>query len=435
MRRLHPFQSNRRYVRERVSETLGLLYEMHWPFRQYESSRGARRSAVHDRLVAAGACMGEMSGWERPNFFAPAPAPAGYEYSYKRQNWFDWSAAEHRATREAVTLFDQSSFAKFVVQGRDAVSALGWICANDIDVEPGTTVYGQWLNERGGIEADLTVTRESEDRFMVITSAGSQTRDLHWLRTHLDDDARVTVTDVTSGYATFALMGPNARDLLQPLTDADLSNDAFPFGSTRNIDIGYATVTAVRLTYVGELGWELYVPTEFAAHVFDTVIAAAEPHGLVIAGYHALNSLRMEKAYRHWGQDITDEDTPIEAGLSFAVAWDNPGGFIGHEALVAKREAGPSKRLVQLKLDDPEPLLYHDEPIFRDGKLVGHTTSGAYGHTLGASLGMGYVSAPKEMSRAELLEATFEIQVVGKRYSATASYRPFYDPTSQRPKA
>lgn len=432
VRRFHSFQGNRQYVRDRATETLGLLYEMHWPFRQKDTARGARRSPLHDKLIAAGACMGEATGWERPNWYAASPAEATYEYTYGRQNWFANSAAEHTAARESVALFDQTSFSKFEVAGRDAMSALNRICANDIDVEPGQAVYGAWLNDRGGIEADLTVTRMAEDRFFVVTAVATQNRDFDWLTRNLPAEGHVTATDVTSGSAVIALMGPNSRDLLSSLTDADLTNDAFPFGAARTIDIGYASVFALRMTYVGELGWELYVPTEFAAHVYERIVAAGEAHGLTHAGYHALNSLRLEKGYRHWGHDIADEDTPLQAGLSFAVAWDKPGGFIGRDALLAQKEAGLDRRLVQFKLDDPQPLTYHDEPIIRNGELVGHTTSGMYGHTVGASLSMGYVNHPVDMPRAEVIEGDFELQLNGVRYPVTASYRPFYDPKSER---
>jgi len=435
VRRFHRFQGTRRYVRDRATETLGLLYEMHWPFRQKDTARGVRRSPLHDRLLARGACMGEAAGWERANWFAASPGEAEYEYTYGRQNWFERSAREHRGTREAVAVFDQTSFSKFLVQGRDALPVLNRICANDIDVDPGTTVYGAWLNERGGIEADLTVNRLAEDRFMVVSAPTTQTRDVDWLHRNTPADAHVTHTDMTSALTVLGVMGPRARDLLQPLTDVDLSNEAFAFGAAREIDLGYARVVALRLTYVGELGWELYVPSEFSAHVHDLIVEAGEEHGLIHAGYHAMNSLRLEKGFRHWGHDITDEDTPLEAGLSFAVAWDKPGGFIGREALVAQKEQGFGKRLVQFKLDDPAPLLYHDEPILRDGQLVGHTTSGMYGHTVGAALGMGYVTTPVEMPRGEVLDATFELLVNGVRVPATASYRPFYDPRSERPRA
>lgn len=434
VRRFHPFQGTRRYVRDRAEETLGLLYEMHWPFRQKETARGARQSPLHDRLVAAGAAMGEASGWERPNWYANAGQNAEYEYSYKRQNWFENSAAEHAGCREQVALFDQTSFSKYLVQGRDATAVLNRICANDIDVEPGTSVYGAWLNDKGGIEADLTVNRMSENKYMVVTAVATQIRDMDWLQKNTPADANVTYTDVTSGLSCLAIQGPNSRVLLQGLTDADFSNEAFPFGAARQVDLGYAKVIAIRMTYVGELGWELYIPSEFTTHVYDLIVAAGADHGLVHAGYHATNSLRLEKAFRHWGHDITDEDTPYEAGLSFAVAFDKPGGFIGREALLAQKAAGFGKRLVQFKLDDPEPLLYHDHPIFRDGEFVGHTTSGMYGHTVGAAIAMGYVTTPVDMPRAEVLEAKFELKVNGVKFDATASFRPFYDPKSERPK-
>ena len=407
-------------------------YEMHWPFRQKATARGARRSPLHDALVACGACMGEASGWERPNWYAPCPEKAFYDYTYGRQNWFEWSAQEHRATREQVAIFDQTSFSKFDVRGRDATEQLNKICANDIDVEPGTSVYGAWLNERGGIEADLTVTRLTEHHFFVVTAVATQNRDFDWLTKHLDPDANVSAVDVTSGYAMLALMGPNSRALLESVSDASFDNQSFGFGQARHIDVGYANVLALRMTYVGELGWELYMPTEFAAHVYETLVAAGEPHGLRHAGYHALNSLRLEKGYRHWGHDITDEDTPLQAGLSFAVAWDKPGGFIGRDALLAQKEAGIDRRLVQFKLDDPEPLLYHDEPILRNGEIVGNTTSGMYGHTVGAALGMGYVSTSLEVPRSEVLNAEFAIRVNGTVVPATASFGPFYDPKSAR---
>ena len=432
VRRFHPFQGNRKYVRDRATETLGLLYEMHWPFRQKETARGARRSPLHDKLVAAGACMGESTGWERPTWYAPSPDQAKYEYSYKRQNWFGYSAAEHEATRDGVALFDQTSFSKFEVQGPGAAAAMNRICANDVDVEMGTSVYGAWLNERGGIEADLTVTRTGENHFFVVTAAATQTRDFDWLTKNLATNGSVVATDVTSAYTVLAIMGPDARSFLQPLTDADLDNEAFPFGTSQQIDLGYATVTALRMTYVGELGWELYIPSEFAAHVYETLTTAGADIGLKHAGYHALDSLRLEKGYRHWGHDITDEDTPLQAGLSFAVAWDKPGGFIGRDALLAQKEVGVDRRLVQFKLDDPEPLLYHDNPILRNGELVGKTTSGSYGHTVGSAVAMGYVKSSVDMPRDEIIDATFKLQINGALYPVTASYRPFYDPQSHR---
>jgi glycine cleavage system T protein len=434
LRRAMPFQANARYLRDRTSESLGLLYAMHWPFRQPEAARGVRRSPLHDRLAVAGACFGEAAGWERANWFAPAGTAPRYEYSYGRQNWFAHSAEEHRAVREAVGLFDLSSFAKFAVVGRDAEAVLNRVCAADVAVAPGRVVYTPWLNDRGGIEADLTVTREAEDRYLVVTAAATQTRDLTWLARHVPADARAQVVDVTSGVATLAVMGPRARKLLSRLTDADLSNEGFPFGTSRVIDLGYARVRATRITYVGELGWELYVATEFAAHVHDAILAEGAGLGLRHAGYHALNSLRMEKLYRHWGHDLDEEGTPIEAGLGFTLAWDKPGGFIGREALLPARGRPPARRLVGFALEDPaSPLLYHNEPVWRDGVPVGRTTSAMFGHTVGASVALGSVASVEGGVTPEWVAAgRFEIEVARRRYPAHASLRPFYDPSGAR---
>ncbi len=432
VRRNMPFQGNRKYLRERVSESLGLLYATHFPFRQYETARGVRKSAIHDRLVARGACHGEAFGWERPNWYAPAGIEPLYEYSYGRQNWFEYSAAEHLAVREHVGLFDQSSFAKFRLEGRDALKVLSPVCANDVDVEPGRIIYTQWLNERGGIEADLTVTRVAEDVFMVVTAAETETRDFYWLKQHIPDDANCVLTNVSSAMGVISLMGPRARDLLQSLTPADMSNEAFPFATSREIELGYGLVRASRITFVGELGWELYVPSEFMQSVYDEIVNAGESFGLVHAGYHALNSLRMEKAYRHWSHDITDEDSPLEAGLGFVVRFDKKGGFIGRDALLAQREEGLSRRLLQFRLEDPQPLVYHNEPVWRDGTLVGHITSGAYGHALGSCLGLGYVSVEEGSPPQVALEGAYEIEVAGRRFAAEASLKPLYDPANAR---
>jgi 4-methylaminobutanoate oxidase (formaldehyde-forming) len=428
VRRNMPFQVNRKYLQARVRESLGLLYATHWPFRQYETARGVRRSAVHERLARAGACFGEAFGWERANWYAPAGVVPAYEYSYGRQNWFEASAHEHRAVRNAVGLFDQSSFAKFRLEGSDAAQVLNRVCANDIDVAPGKMVYTQWLNERGGIEADLTVTRLSETLFLIVTGAETETKDFNWLRRHIDAGKHCVLTNVSSGMGVLSVMGPLARELLQSLTPQDLSDAAFPFATSREIELGYALVRASRITYVGELGWELYVPTEFMLGVYDEIVAAGPQHGLVHAGYHALNSLRIEKAYRHFGHDITDEDTPWEAGLGFAVKLDKPGGFIGREALVRQREAGIGKRLVQFQLRSPEPLLYHNEPIWRGDAIVGFVRSGMYAHTLGAAVGLGYVT-----DVAGAIEPNaYEIEVAGVRQPALASLRPLYDPKNER---
>jgi glycine cleavage system T protein len=432
IRRNQPFQSNARFLHDRVKETLGLLYATHWPFYQYKTARGVRRMPLHEQHKAANACFGEAAGWERPNWYAPKGVQPEYVYSFTRQNWFEHSAAEHMAVREGVGLIDMSAFAKFRLQGADAEKVLGQICANDVAVAPGRVVYTQWLNERGGIEADLTVTRLAEDDYMIVTSAASQVRDFHWLKSHIPADARAVATDVTSGEAVLAVMGPKARAFLQPLTPADLSNEAFPFGTSRAIELSYGHVRASRITYVGELGWELYIPSEFAAGVYEALVAGGADAGLRHVGMHAVNSLRMERAYRHWGHDITDEETPLDAGLGFAVAWDKPGGFIGRDALIRQREAGTRKCLVQFLLADPEPLLYHREPVYRAGEIVGYLTSGMYGHALGAAVGLGYVTIPDGAEAAVADGVGYEIEVRGKRYAAKASLRPLYDPTSAR---
>jgi len=435
IRRCMPFQRNRRYLRDRTVESLGLLYAMHWPFRQPETARGVRRSALHDRLRTNGACFGEAAGWERPNWFAPEGVAARYGYSYGRQNWFDYSATEHHSVRNGVGLFDQSSFAKYILEGLDAEKVLNRISANDVAVPVGKIVYTQWLNERGGIEADLTITREAEDRFLIVTAAATQVRDLAWLRRHIPGGARATAFDATSAHAVLGVMGPKSRALLARLTDADLSNGAFPFATSQVIDLGYARVRASRITYVGELGWELYIPTEFVQGVFDQIVAEGQAPGLRLAGYHAMNSLRTEKAYRHWGHDITDEDTPLEAGLGFAVAWEKPGGFIGRDALLRQKDEGVKRRLVNVALHDASKLLYHNEPIWRDGELVGRITSGMFGHTVGRSLGFGYIeNNGARVDPAFANSGRYEIEVAGERVSAEVALRPFYDPANRRVK-
>ena len=437
VRRMSPFQSNRRYLRDRTVETLGLLYAMHWPFYQYTTARGARRSPFHDRLLAAGAVMGETAGWERPNWFAPDGVDRAYVYSYGRQNWFEHTGAECRAVGDAVALFDQSSFSKFVVKGPDSLSVLNRVSANEVDVPLGKVVYTQWLNEQGGIEADLTVTRLGEHEFLVVSTAAGQTRDLAWLEEHIGD-ARCVAVDITSGLPMLGLMGPRSRELMQVLTGENLANERFPFGTSREVEIGYAKVRASRVTYVGELGWEIYVPAEFAAHVFDTIVEEGRAFGLTHAGYHAMNACRLEKGYRHWGHDIAVEDTPLEAGLGFAVAFDKKGGFIGRDALLRQKEQGPLKRrLVQFMLEDEQKLLYHEEPIWMAGEIVGSITSGMYGHRTGASLGMGYVRHEDGVTAELIGESSFEIEIeiAWERVRAKAQLRAFYDPSSSRIRA
>ena len=432
VRRNMPFQINRKYLRERVSESLGLLYATHYPFKQYETARGVRRSAIHDRVAAAGACHGEAFGWERPNWYGDPGSTPKYEYSYGRQNWFENCAAECKAVREAVGLFDQSSFAKFRLEGRDAVRVLNRVCANEVDVAPGRLIYTQWLNEKGGIEADLTVTRLTDTAFLIVTGAESETRDFNWLKRHIPDDAHAVLTNVSSGMGVISIMGPNSRALLQSISPNDLSGEAFPFATSQEIELGYAIVRASRITYVGELGWELYIPTEFMAGVYDEIVAAGAAFGLKHCGYHALNALRMEKAYRHWGHDITDEDTPLEAGLGFAVRMDKPGGFIGRDALVAQKESGLRQRLVQFLVKSPEPMLYHNEPIWQGDRIAGYIRSGMFAYTLGSACGLGYVTAVDGGVVGAIDADGYEIEIAGVRHPATASLKPLFDPTSAR---
>ena len=432
IRRFHGFQNSARYLRDRTVEGVGLLYGMHWPQLQNETARNARRSPLHDRLAAQGACFGAVAGWERPNWYAPEGVEPSYEYSYHRQNWFPYSAEEHRAVREGVGLFDQTSFAKFMLQGRDVEAVLQRVCANDVAVPPGKAVYTAMLNERGGIEADLTVTRLAEDRYLVVTSGSTATRDFHWINRHIPPEAHAVLSDVTSAYAVLGIMGPRSRELLSRLTDVELSNDAFPFLTSREIEMGYAVVRATRITYVGELGWELYIPTEFATGVYDAIAAEGATLGMRHAGFHAMDSLRVEKGYRAWGLDITDQETPLEAGLTFAVAFDKNVNFIGKDALLPQRDGVLHKRLAIFTLNDSEPLLHGDEPIYRDGALVGRTTSGSFGHTLGRSVGMGYVESERRVDAAFVRSGSYEIEVLAERFPATAGLRPRYDPKSER---
>ena len=431
IRRNRPFQNSRRYLEKRVSETLGLLYDMHWPFRQYATSRNVRLSPLHDRLVSQGACFGEVAGWERANWFAPPGVEPRYQYSYGKQNWFAHSAAEHRAVRENVGLFDQTSFSKFLLQGRDALSVLNRLCGNQIDVVPGKVVYTQMLNERGGVEADVTITRVAPDCFYIVDAAATQTKTFSYIQSHIAADEYAFLTDVTSAYAVLGVMGPNTRTLLSSLTDTDLSNPAFPFASSQEIDFADARLRAIRITYVGELGWELHIPTEFALSVYDAITQAGKAVSLQHCGYHALNSLRIEKGYRHWGHDVADEDTPFEAGLGFAVRL-NKDSFLGREVLLKQHHNGVKKRIVQFALEDPEVLLYHNEPIWRDNEIVGFITSGMFGHTLGAAIGLGYVNHADGVTPEYIQSGHYEIEVAGRRIPARASLRPFYDPENER---
>ena len=431
IRRVQPFQRNKRYLHDRVTETLGLLYADHFPYRQPETARGVRRSPFHEHLKARGAVFGETAGWERPNWFANEGQEAEYRYSWGRQNWFQNGAAEHNAIRTGVGMYDMTSFGKIRAEGPDAEATLNRICGGNMSVPNGKIVYTQFLNERGGIEADVTVTRLTEDAYLIVTPAATKVRDLGWLKRHAGD-ARVVFTDVTAAEGCLAVMGPKARDLLAAVSPHDWSNDNHPFGWAHEIEIGYGLARAHRVTYVGELGWEIYVSSDMAAHVFETLAEAGADHGLKLVGMHTMDSCRIEKAFRHFGHDITDEDHVLEAGLGFAVKTAKP-AFIGRDAVLRKKDEGLSTRMVQFKLTDPEPMLYHNEPLLRDGEIVGYLSSGNYGHHLGAAIGMGYVPSKGE-DAASVLASSYAVEVAGTRVAAEASLRPMYDPKSERVK-
>ena len=441
-RRSPPFQCTRRYLSERVTETLDLSYGIHWPYEQRASARGIRRSPVHDRVAAAGAVFGEVAGWERANWYARDGVEPRDVNTFGRPAWLECSAAEHRAVRTALALFDLSSFGKLSVRGPAAAHLLQRVSDADVAGPPGRTVYTQWLNQDAGIEADVTVTRTGDEEFLVLTAAASVIRDSDWLQRATRPGELAVVSDVSGAWAMFALMGPLARTFLQSLTDADLGDEAFAFADSREIDLGHIFVRATRISYVGELGWELLVPTESAVHVHQRLVLASLEQGrgaLVHAGYYALNSLRLEKAYRSWGHDIGPDDTVLEAGLGFAVSWDK-GPFIGREALLRQRERGISRRLVQLHLPQTEPMLFHDEPIYRDGLLVGTVTSAAPAPTVSGTVALGYVRGVGRdlgavVTDEWVMSGEYEVDVAGSRLPATVSVRPLYDPDSTRPRS
>jgi len=435
--RLHPYQATRGYRAARTVESLGMVYECHYPGRSMRTARGIRRSPLHDRLAARGAWFRDVSGWEGADWFAGAgsspqePAPTWGRPSY----WEHW-AAEHRAVRQGVGLFDMSFMATVEVTGPDAGVLLDRLSANAVDGGIGRITYTQWLNEGGTIEADLTVTKLAADRFLVVASDTAQRHVLAWLRRHAGA-ARVSVADVTSGISQINVQGPRSREVLAAVTSADLSDAAFPFRTAREIDLGFARGLCTRITYVGELGYELFVPTEMAAHVHDELVAAGEPLGLRHCGLKALGSLRMEKAYRDYGHDIDSTDDPLEAGLVFAVAWDKPGGFVGRDALARRRDAfggrPPSRRLVQVLLDDPDPMLFHAEVLRRDGVEVGYVRSASYGFTLGGSVGLAMVDAGGDPVDAAWLDTgDWSVQIGNDVVPAQVSLSPRYDPRGAR---
>jgi 4-methylaminobutanoate oxidase (formaldehyde-forming) len=430
--RMQPFQGNRHYLMERSTETLGLLYADHFPFRQKATARGVRRTPFHAHLAENGAVFGELSGWERANWFAQPGQSAEYAYSWTRQTFFDNVRAEHMAIRTGVGLYDMSSFGKLRVDGPDATAFLNHVAGGQYDVPVGKIVYSQFLNAKGGIEADVTITRLDDSAYLVVTPAATVGADHIWMRRHAGD-FRVTITDVTPGEGVLAVMGPKARDLLEKVSPADFSNAVNPFGTAQQIEIGMGLARVHRVTYVGELGWEIYVSADMAGHVFETLHDAGADVGLKLCGMHMMDTCRMEKGFRHFGHDITCEDHVLEAGLGFAVKTDKS-DFIGRDAVLRKKEEGLSTRLVQFRLTDPEPLLYHNEPILRNGEIVGYLSSGAYGHALGGAMGLGYVPCKGETAQ-DVLASAYEIDVAGTRVAAEASLKPMYDPSGARAKA
>jgi 4-methylaminobutanoate oxidase (formaldehyde-forming) len=429
--RMQPFQGNKTYLFERSKETLGLLYSDHYPYRQKATARGVRRTPFHHQLKEQGAVFGELAGWERANWFANEDQEREYHYTWKRQNWFENSAAEHRAVRENVGMYDMSSFGKIGVEGPDAEAFMNYIGGGDYSVPNGKIVYTQFLNRNGGIEADVTVTRLTETSYLVVTPAATRLADQTWMMRH-KGSFNVVITDMTAGEGVLAIMGPNARKILEKVSPADFTNATHPFGTSQDIELGMGLARAHRVTYVGELGWEIYVSSDMAGHAFETLWDAGQDMGLKLCGMHMMDSCRIEKGFRHFGHDITCEDHVVDAGLGFAVKTDKL-DFIGRAAVIARKESGPQNRLVQFKLTDSEPLLFHNEPIIRDGEYVGYLSSGSYGHTLGAAVGLGYVPCAGEKA-ADVLASTYEIDVMGTKVRAEVSLKPMYDPKSERVK-
>jgi 4-methylaminobutanoate oxidase (formaldehyde-forming) len=434
--RLHTYQSNPEYRRTRTVESLGLVYQCHYPTKSMTTARDAKRSPVHDRLAAQGAYFKDVSGWEGADWYAgkgetPDPGPL----SWGRQRWFGIWEAEHRAAREGVILMDMSFMSKFRVEGRDAGRLLNQLSANEVDGESGRITYTQWLNEGGTLEADLTVAKLEEGRYFVVATDTAH-RHVETRMRRLFEDGHAFCSDVTSAYAQLNVQGPRSRELLQSLTTVDLSNEAFPFRAAKEIDVGFARALCVRITYLGELGYELYVPAEQAVHVYDRIVAAGEPLGLRHAGLKALASLRMEKGYRDYGHDIDNTDCVLEAGLGFAVDLKKPGGFIGKEAVLRKKAAGPlQRRILQVLVKDPEPLMFHAEPVWRDGKPVGYVRAASYGFSLGGAVGLVMVEAGEALDQRYVDSGVWEVEIAGRRYPAMASLKPLYDPEMKKVKA
>jgi 4-methylaminobutanoate oxidase (formaldehyde-forming) len=401
------------------------------------TARGAKKSPFYDRLAARGAFFRDVSGWEGADWYGEDGARDDHTLGFAKPPWFPQWRREHTAAREGVILMDMSFMSKFLVEGRDAGRMLDWISANHVDGPTGQITYTQWLDEAGKLQADLTVTKLADDRFWVVASDTVHRHTLWWMKRHFGD-AHAFAADMTSAYAQLNIQGPRSRELMQLVTSADMSNDAFPFRAAKEIDIGFARVLCIRITYLGELGYELYIPSEQALHVYDRIAAAGEQVGLVHAGLKTLASCRMEKGYRDMGHDIDNTDTVLEAGLGFAVDLKKPGGFLGKEAVLAQKAAGPlKKRLLQILVKDPEPMMFHAEIVRRNGKPVSYIRAASYGHTLGGAVGLAMVE-PKPavpVDAAYLASGRWEVEINGRLYPATVSLRPLYDPEMKRIRA
>src|SRR3954451_22497538 len=434
IRRFAPFNGNNRWLHDRVAEVLGLHYEIPWPNREMETARPFRRSPVHHLLETAGANFGSKMGWERANFFAPKGVHPTIEYTWGKPNWLAWSAAEQTNTRKNVTVFDQTSFSKYVMVGPDAEQALQWLCTADVGGEIGKAVYTGMLNERGTYESDVTVTRTGADEYFVVSSAATTERDKDHIRRNLPAGMRASLVDVTSAYAVFGVMGPLSRDLLSTLTPADLSDDAFPFGASREISLGYATVRATRITYVGELGWELYVPAEFAVGVYENLMQTGERFGVGRGGYYTIESMRLEKGYRAFGRELTPSENPVEAGLLFACKLKTDIAFLGRAAVEKAKAEGPRRKLVGFSVDAPEAMLWGGELVLRDGAVAGQVTSASWGETVGGCVGLAYVRAADDsvIDAAWVKAGEYQVNVGGQLYPISVSLKPIYDPTSTK---
>ena len=433
LRRFAPFHSSTPWLRERVCEVLGLHYAVPWPNRELESARPFRCSPVHDRLAAAGAWFGSKMGWERPNYVAPArvaPEERAATYGWGRQAWHDWVDEEQHATRQGVALYDQTSFGKLRVHGPDALALLSRVCTADVDRPVGSAVYTGVLNRRGGYEADVTATRVSDDEWLLLTSAGSPVRDADWLRRHVQPGWRVSVVDVTTAYAVLGLMGPSSRELLGRITSTDLRTDAFPFATSSVLDLGPARVRATRMTYVGELGWELLVPTELAAGVWDRLVEAGSDLDLRLAGYYAINALRLDKGYRAFGPELGPDRNPVEAGLTFTCDLSGERDFVGRGAVEQVRADGPARRLASFVVQDADAVLWGGELLLRDGVAVGQVTSAAHSATLGAAVGLTWVWNPggAPVARDVLALPGYEVEVARDRHPVVISARAPHEP-------